>query len=61
MLGSGAACIKAWDKVTIFEKLDKGLVEATLTSCREESDPIESCHLQAFANTVSSQDTVTTL
>ncbi|XP_058184668.1 protein PHYTOCHROME-DEPENDENT LATE-FLOWERING-like isoform X2 [Rhododendron vialii] len=48
---SGAACIKAWDEVTIFEKLDEGLVEATLTSGREESDPIDSCRLQAFANT----------
>lgn len=61
-LGSGAARTKARDKVTVCEKLDEGLVEATLISGQEESDPIEFRQsLQAFSNIVSSQDAVTTL
>lgn len=50
--GNGAPRIEARDKVSIVEKLNEVLVEATLTYGNEVYDPIESCLLLAFANTM---------
>ncbi|XP_057477922.1 protein PHYTOCHROME-DEPENDENT LATE-FLOWERING-like isoform X1 [Actinidia eriantha] len=42
---------EAQNKLTILEKLDEGIVEATAAYCHEEFDPIELHLLETFANT----------
>ncbi|GFZ16026.1 hypothetical protein Acr_25g0004350 [Actinidia rufa] len=43
---------EAQNKLTILEKLDEGIVEATAAYCHEEFDPIELHLLETFANTM---------